>query len=111
MTAILNQARNDFDVIVIDTPPVLAVADVVSLLQNVDGVILVAKPGETKVGPFGQAVEQLRATGARILGVVLNDVNPRNLQYGHYFNHYSARYENYYAAGMQPALSGSAKKN
>ena len=60
-----------------------------------DGVILVVKPGTTKLSAMQQGLEQLRAVGARVLGVVLNEVNPGSRKYGYYYNRYS-KYSHYY---------------
>ena len=60
-----------------------------------DGVILVVKPGVTKLTAVQQGLEQLRAVGARVLGVVLNEVNPGSHKYGYYYNRYS-KYSHYY---------------
>jgi polysaccharide biosynthesis transport protein len=92
MMEILDRLNQDFDVILIDTPPVLTVTDAAALAPAMDGVILVAKPGSTKLSAFQQTVVQLRAVGARILGVVLNEVNPVSRKYGYYYNRYYSKY-------------------
>jgi non-specific protein-tyrosine kinase len=96
MTQFLEVLSKEYDLIVIDTPPVLTVTDAAALASRVDGVILVAKPGITKLSAFKQTVEQMRAIGARILGVVLNEVNPTSRKYGYYYNRYYSRYSHYY---------------
>ena len=77
----------------------LTVTDAAALAPAVDGVVLVAKPGTTKLGVFREALEQLQAVNARVLGVVLNDVNPRSRTYGHYYNRYYSKYSRYYETG------------
>jgi Mrp family chromosome partitioning ATPase len=57
-----------------------------------DGVILVVKPGTTKLSALQQALEQLRSVGARVLGVVLNEVNPTSRKYGYYYKRYHLKY-------------------
>jgi hypothetical protein len=64
-----------------------------------DGVILVAKPGTTKLGAFNQALEHLQAVGARVLGVVLNEVNPSSRTYGYYYNRYYSTSSRYHDGG------------
>lgn len=96
MTHFLELLGAEYDVILIDTPPVLSVTDAAALSSNVDGVILVAKPGFTKLKDFQQALEQLRRVDAHILGVVLNEVNPRSRKYGYYYNRYYSKYSQYY---------------
>jgi capsular exopolysaccharide synthesis family protein len=96
MTQILDRLNQESDMILIDTPPLLSVTDAAALVPLIDGVVLVVKPGETRRGAFRQAVEQLQSLRARILGVVLNDVNPKNHRYGYYYSHYDSKYSNYY---------------
>jgi non-specific protein-tyrosine kinase len=91
MAEILERLNQDFDIIIIDTPPVLTVTDAAALAPAMDGVVLVAKPGSTKLSAFQQSLEQLRSVGARVLGVVLNDVNPTSRKYGYYYNRYYSK--------------------
>ena len=96
MTRILDQLNKSYDVVVIDTPPVLAVTDSSALAPSVDGVIMVVKPGTTKLTALHQALDQLHSVGARVLGVVLNNVSPSSRKYGYYYKEYSSRYSHYY---------------
>lgn len=96
MMRIMDKVNATYDVILIDTPPVLTVTDAVALASSVDGVVLVVKPGVTKRGAFEQTLEQLRAVGARLLGVVLNEVKPGSRKYGYYYNRYYSKYSHYY---------------
>jgi succinoglycan biosynthesis transport protein ExoP len=70
---VLDGLRDSFDLIVIDTPPVLVSADAPILAPLVDGVLLVVRAGQTEAEPAMRAYEQLAAAGAPILGTVLND--------------------------------------
>lgn len=117
MGQILDRLNQAFDLIVIDTPPVLTVTDAAALAPAMDGVVLVAKPGVTKVGAFQQALEQLRAVNARVLGVVMNEVNPGSRKYGYYYNRYYSKYSRYYETrggkgkgGMTPPRPSSGKR-
>jgi capsular exopolysaccharide synthesis family protein len=96
MTQFLDLLSQEYDLTVIDTPPVLTVTDAAALASRVDGIILVAKPGVTKISAFKQTIEQLHAIGARVLGVVLNEVNPDSRKYGYYYNRYYSKYSHYY---------------
>jgi non-specific protein-tyrosine kinase len=84
MSQIFDQLGQEFDLLLIDTPPLLTVTDAAALATGMDGVILVVKPGVTKLTAIQQGLEQLRAVGARVLGVVLNEVNPGSRKYGYY---------------------------
>jgi len=72
MDRLLNELKDRFDLILIDTPPVLAVSDAQIMSTKCDGVLLVVKAGELKRGPALRAKEQLSFVKARLLGVVLN---------------------------------------
>jgi non-specific protein-tyrosine kinase len=96
MTEILDQLNQVFEMIVIDSPPALTVTDAVALSPGMDGIILVAKPGVTKRGDFKQTLEHLQAVGARVLGVVLNEVDPASRKYGYYYQRYYSKYSQYY---------------
>jgi capsular exopolysaccharide synthesis family protein len=99
MGQILDKLGQAFDLIVLDTPPVLSVTDAPALAAAMDGVVLVVKPGTTKLGAFQQALEQLRAVNARVLGVVMNEVSPHSRQYGYYYNRYESKHMRYYETG------------
>ena len=73
MGEILQALRGLADVVIIDTPPVLAVSDAVVLAPRVDGVILVMQAGRTRREPAKQARIVLEKAKAHIVGVVLND--------------------------------------
>jgi capsular exopolysaccharide synthesis family protein len=80
MTALLASVKAQFDMVIIDSPPVLAVADAVELAKHVDGVVLVLDAGGTARVIARKSVAAVRFTGARILGAVLNRV-PRRPTY------------------------------
>jgi Mrp family chromosome partitioning ATPase len=81
MTRILEQLSNQADFIIIDSPPVLVVTDSTVLAPKVDGVLLVVKPGATKLQACKQALEQLKMVNANILGIILNDVDIKHAKY------------------------------
>jgi succinoglycan biosynthesis transport protein ExoP len=85
MYNILSALKAEKDLVVLDTPPIMAVTDAVVLSRHVDGVILVIKPGVTKLGSAQQTIEQLRRINANLLGVVLNDVQLKHSRYAHYY--------------------------
>lgn len=80
------QAQEKYDMIIFDTPPVLAVTDAQILANQCDGTILVVTSGKTEVEPAQKAKELLQAAQAKILGVVLNRVKiDGNNQYYYYY--------------------------
>jgi capsular exopolysaccharide synthesis family protein len=100
MFEIIGRVKDHADLVIIDTPPIMAVTDSAVLAPRVDGVILVVKPGSTNLGAAKQSVEQLRRVGANILGVVLNEVAINRSRYryyrykGYYYHYYDTKYYN-----------------
>jgi succinoglycan biosynthesis transport protein ExoP len=90
MAAVLDLVRQNADYLVIDSPPLLAVTDAAVIAPRVDGVLLVIKPGATKLAAAKDAADQLRQVGANLLGVVLNDID---LSRSSYYYH---KYRSYY---------------
>lgn len=74
MINLLQELKEIADVIIFDSPPVLAVTDATVLSRQVDGVILVTQARRTRRGATRQAIERLEHVGGRILGCVLNQV-------------------------------------
>lgn len=70
-------ARATYDGIVVDAPPFGTVADTVSLASLTDSAIVMCRPEVTNAGRLAACVEYLSDTGAEILGIVVNDVDPR----------------------------------
>lgn len=74
-----------FDMVLVDTPPIIAVTDAAILAQEVDGVILVLASGEVNKDYALRAKEQLDKVGAKILGAVLNKVDMKSSEYYYYY--------------------------
>ncbi|EOP63420.1 CpsD/CapB family tyrosine-protein kinase [Bacillus cereus] len=84
MDEVLLEAYNMFDMILIDTPPVLAVTDAQILANKCDGVILVVRSEQTEKDKMVKAKQILDKASGKLLGVVLNDKNEEKEQYGYY---------------------------
>jgi len=96
MSEILQKVSERTDIILLDSPPVMAVTDAAVLAPRVDGVLLVVKPGSTKLAACRQAIDQLHRVGANILGIVLNDVEMNRSRYRYYRSYYYTYYDKYY---------------
>jgi capsular exopolysaccharide synthesis family protein len=95
MEDLLHKLEEEADVIVLDTPPILVVADASVLSARTDGVLVVVNTGRTRRAAVQQAVDGLRQVGAQLLGCVLNMVSTRGGRSSHYY--YSYYYSHYYA--------------
>lgn len=73
MDALLQQLRDEADIVLLDAPPVIAVTDAAILATKVDGVLLVTSAGHTKREHAQRAKELLTKVNARIVGAVLNN--------------------------------------
>jgi len=92
MRETLRAARHQFDIVLFDSPPLLAVTDAAVLSTLVDGTILVVRTASTAREAVRRALNQLRAVNGRILGAVLNDVDVHGRGYyggyGYYYYSY-----------------------
>jgi capsular exopolysaccharide synthesis family protein len=100
----LEAQRRAFDWVLIDAPPVLAMADAPVLSSLADGVVMVVWSEHCSRPALKRALEQVRVVEARLAGVVLNKVDLRRnaYYYGHYYGEY---YRRYYAEGEAAALA------
>jgi Mrp family chromosome partitioning ATPase len=86
---ILLELRDAVDVIVVDSPPVLAVSDPLIIAAHVDGTALVSLGGKTRLDALKRAVQILNRGAPRIIGVVLNQQGVKG-DGGYYYQEYSA---------------------
>jgi len=85
MHKLLDEIAQGADLVLIDCPPVLPVADATILASMVDGVLLVVRADNTRRQEMKDTVENLRKAGGRLLGVVLNGVPSQS---NHYYKYY-----------------------
>jgi capsular exopolysaccharide synthesis family protein len=81
MVAVLEQAARDYDHVLIDTPPVMAVSDAVVLAPQVEGTVLVLKAHSTPRQVVERAEARLRRARAKLLGVLFNGFDARQDSY------------------------------
>jgi capsular exopolysaccharide synthesis family protein len=96
MRDLLAQLREQYDYIIIDTPPLLGVTDARTLASLADGVVLVVRWGHTPLAAVDAAIAGLEADQSKIIGAVLTMVDPHSeamgaLYYSHYYNEYYQR--------------------
>ncbi|MDB5743356.1 MAG: exopolysaccharide transport protein family [Polaromonas sp.] len=93
---LLQTLSAQYDLVLIDTPPVLAVSDTQVLAPYVGVVFLVARAEVTALGELQESVKRLGQTGVVVKGVVFNDLDTSRQRYGGYGYKYSRyRYTNY----------------
>lgn len=82
--SLLSELRSEFDYVIVDTTPLLAVTDAAILAAEADGVLVIARYGRTKRDQLAHAVESLRDVGATVLGAVFTLTPARGGSYYHY---------------------------
>lgn len=85
MAALLARLREQFDMIIIDTPPLLPVTDAAVISRYADGVLLVVRHGKTKRNQVQQSMRDLDTVDARLLGSVLNMRPTRGVDSSSYY--------------------------
>jgi succinoglycan biosynthesis transport protein ExoP len=87
MRKTLQSLGEGYDLILMDTPPLLAASDAAVLSTLSDGVVLVVRAGLTESEAGQIAMQQLGAVGARVVGAVLNDPDSKVPEYGRYYSY------------------------
>jgi capsular exopolysaccharide synthesis family protein len=85
MEKFIEDAKNLFDYIIFDTPPLLAVADPQIIANKVDGSVFVVSSGKTEIDAAKKAKELLENAQSKFLGVVLNNKEMKNNDYYYYY--------------------------
>jgi polysaccharide biosynthesis transport protein len=91
-----------YDLVLFDSPPIVAVTDAVVMSKIVDGVVIIAKAGKTTTEIVTKASRRLGDVKATILGSVLNDFNIRGAGYRYYYYYYHYRSREGEEEGGQP---------
>ena len=81
-----------FDFILFDVPPILSVTDATALNSNLDGIILVAKGNKTPGEALRLATERLEMMNIKSLGIIINDINIKNIVYDDRHSYYNCQY-------------------
>jgi polysaccharide biosynthesis transport protein len=92
MQNVIDACKKAFDVVIVDMPPLLGLADAAIVSRYTDGVILIVKQGNTPMPLLREAQDAVQRGQGRLLGVVLNSVDHRTDRY----YYYSKRYSHYY---------------
>lgn len=95
MRELLVHAEGLYDIVILDAPPLTLVTDAAILGTNADGVVVIARAGQTHKDALQYSVEQLRHVRAPVLGTVLNDVDFKR---DGYYGGYEYYYQYYYGA-------------
>jgi polysaccharide biosynthesis transport protein len=92
---ILEEAAQDYDLIVVDAPPILGFSEPLQMAVAVDGVVVVAVAGQTNRKAVGAVLDVLQRVRANVVGLVLNEVTRDTSDTYHYHGYYG-KYNHYY---------------
>lgn len=108
MKQLLDELKDRFDRIVLDSPPVVMISDAVVLSQIVDGLIFVVKSNHVPRDVIQAAVRRLKDVHAPLIGVIINDIDIESGGYGyHYYYHY---YNYNYGYGSEEEANAAAER-
>jgi tyrosine-protein kinase Etk/Wzc len=93
--ALLRQLANQYDLVIIDTPPVLAASDTAILAPLAGAVFMVARAEVTSLGELQESAKRLAQSGVQVKGVIFNDLNTTRRRYGYGGKYGNYRYTNY----------------
>ncbi len=106
MSDLINSLKDQYDFIILDTPPITLVSDALSVVPVTDGIVLVIRPKYTDRREVRRAIDQLEFVGGKILGAVANGVQQQKRSYGRYGRYGYGRYG--YGYGKTPTDSAEA---
>jgi capsular exopolysaccharide synthesis family protein len=93
LAELIEEATRDYDLVVLDAPPLLGFAEPLQMATAVDGVIVVARAGDTSRKALSAVIQTLTRLRANLVGVVLNEVHKEvSAGYYYYYGHYSKYY-------------------
>lgn len=85
---LIREAQEAYDLVVIDGPPVLGLADAPSLGAAAEATIFIIEAGQSRTGPVLEVLRRMRDAGATVLGAIVTKVSRKNGGYGYYYYSY-----------------------
>jgi non-specific protein-tyrosine kinase len=104
---VIDHFAHEADMVVIDSPPILAVTDAAVISTVTDGVVLVVDPARSKRRDLTRAREAVEAVGGRILGVVINRLTKQGSGYYYYYYQHNYGYKYQYRYGEEQSLGAT----
>ena len=75
---LMDELKEIYDYVIIDTPPINIVTDALLVLDKVNGYILSSRANYSNINALNTAIESIKSVGGEIFGVVLTDANTKN---------------------------------
>ena len=100
MTDLIDALKDQYDMIILDSPPILFVADSIAVGNKVDGVLLVLFSGKTDSKTANRSIDSLERVNANIIGTIVTDVDyAKHYGYYRYYRYYYHYYHHYGTEG------------
>ena len=103
MSALVDRLEQEWDMILFDSPPIVAVTDASMISGEIDAIAMVVKAGQTDRSAVDRALDTIRNVQAPLVGVILNGANPETLvgKYSYYYSYYNYYYHSDESAGKK----------
>jgi capsular exopolysaccharide synthesis family protein len=111
LAELIEEAAADYDLVVVDAPPLLGFAEPLQMATAVDGVLVVARAGRTTRKAVATVLATLNRVRAKTIGLVLNEVHRELSDSYHYYDYYRAYYRSPEGEGAEKHAVTSAAKN
>ena len=94
MSKLVKQLENEWDMVLFDSPPIVAVTDASMISAEIDSIALVVKAGQTDKAAVDRALDTISNVKAPLIGAILNGANPETLagKYSYYYSYYNYYY-------------------
>lgn len=96
MQNLLEQLKEEFDMIIIDSAPILSAADSIEIAPHTNGVVMVIKAASTPIPSVQTAIDQISDVGGKVIGCILNNVDFEKEDYYYSYYRYYHHYYYYY---------------
>jgi capsular exopolysaccharide synthesis family protein len=94
MSQMVDQLEKEWDMVLFDSPPIVAVTDASMISSEIDAIAMVVKAGQTDRAAVDRALDTIKNVKAPLVGVILNGANPETLagKYSYYYSYYNYYY-------------------
>ena len=101
ISSMLDEMGQDYDLVILDAPPLLGFAESLQMASAADGVIVVTRAGETNRKAVSAALSTLEHLRANVVGLVLNQVKRHHSDHYYYYGYYGKYYKKYQDANKE----------
>jgi capsular exopolysaccharide synthesis family protein len=94
MSLLIDKLEREWDMVLFDSPPIVAVTDASMISAEIDAVVMVVKAGQTDKAAVDRALDTISNVNSPLIGVILNGANPETLagKYSYYYSYYNYYY-------------------